>query len=337
MSQGSFGPSYSLYGVISHAGGGPNSGHYYAHIKDSSGRWHEMNDESVSSQSSAPLGMKNAYILFYVKEKGQELDAAVATVNTPAPVSRKTGVVAGMKRKKTIESDDEDDEGARPPTTPTGRFIGPLLPSPIIDVKAAESRPDPQAELLKRKIAETKTPGSPAKPASPSKPTSPVKPSAALQSLAQYADDSESDDVGEKVEEKADPKRASPAPPPPAAEKLLPSLPYTPPLTTPVKKRASPGPVPVASFYASTSQQSKRKDDLKRKTPEPEDADEDLSQYARTPLSHASNFERSRGSSERKPAGFNPFSSRMRNDLHSHSTTPVNRYGKNARRRPRAL
>ena len=68
MSEGEFGPTYSLYGVISHAGGGPNSGHYYAHVKAANGQWFEMNDDSVMRHGSAPTSMKNAYILFYIRE-----------------------------------------------------------------------------------------------------------------------------------------------------------------------------------------------------------------------------------------------------------------------------
>ncbi|EGO02032.1 hypothetical protein SERLA73DRAFT_49755, partial [Serpula lacrymans var. lacrymans S7.3] len=67
MSEGQFGPSYSLYGVICHAGGGPNSGHYYAHVKGGNGQWYEMNDGMVSSQRNSPVGMKNAYMLFYIR------------------------------------------------------------------------------------------------------------------------------------------------------------------------------------------------------------------------------------------------------------------------------
>ncbi|KDQ64359.1 hypothetical protein JAAARDRAFT_94004, partial [Jaapia argillacea MUCL 33604] len=67
MSEGQFGPWYSLIGVISHAGGGPNSGHYYAHVKAGNGQWFEMNDESVSRHHGVPISLKNAYILFYMR------------------------------------------------------------------------------------------------------------------------------------------------------------------------------------------------------------------------------------------------------------------------------
>ena len=73
MSEGSYGPTYTLYGVISHAGSGPNSGHYYAHVKGANGKWYEMNDDCVTPQCGAPTSLKNAYILFYILEKGQTL------------------------------------------------------------------------------------------------------------------------------------------------------------------------------------------------------------------------------------------------------------------------
>ncbi|KIY49456.1 cysteine proteinase, partial [Fistulina hepatica ATCC 64428] len=66
MSPGQHGPRYTLYGVICHAGGGPNSGHYYAYVRGKSGQWFEMNDETVSRHST-PLRIKSAYMLFYLR------------------------------------------------------------------------------------------------------------------------------------------------------------------------------------------------------------------------------------------------------------------------------
>jgi len=64
VSDGQYGPSYSLYGVISHAGSGPNSGHYYAHVKAPNDLWYEMNDDMVTRRSGPPTNLKSAYILF---------------------------------------------------------------------------------------------------------------------------------------------------------------------------------------------------------------------------------------------------------------------------------
>ncbi|KAI0346869.1 cysteine proteinase [Trametopsis cervina] len=301
MSQGQHGPTYTLYGVICHAGGGPNSGHYYASIKDAHGKWYEMNDESVTSHYQAPLGIKNAYMLFYLRDKGQGLDAAIGSVSTPISKAPKTGIAAGMKRKKIVESDDEDDEDDKPTSSPS-KFIGPLLPSPIPppDATAASQipSPDPQALLLKKKIAETKAAAS----------ASPVKPSAALQSLSQYAEDDDSEDLGEKVDDKANKEGSSssplkpadkPLPPPPPAPASAPSVPHK--VTSPVSTQ---------SFYAS-----KRKgDDNNRKrklSSADDDSDEEgsaLSRYARTPLSHAANTPiEKRASVERKSLALNPY------------------------------
>lgn len=154
MSDGSFGPTYTLYGVICHAGGGPNSGHYYAFVKSKEGRWFEMNDEAVT-QANVPMGKRNAYMLFYIQSKGQVLEAAVQApllgINGPL---MKNGLAAGMKKRilkaKETVGDDED-TGVKV----DAKFIGPLLPS-MEDMSITPLTPsspvDPQATNLKAKI-----------------------------------------------------------------------------------------------------------------------------------------------------------------------------------------
>ncbi|KIJ69956.1 hypothetical protein HYDPIDRAFT_121181 [Hydnomerulius pinastri MD-312] len=251
MSEGQFGPSYSLYGIICHAGGGPNSGHYFAHVKAANGRWFEMNDDMVSAEHGTPTGMKNAYILFYIRDKGQSLDAAISRPS-PAANSVKNGVVAGMKKRKNVDLDEEDVgvKADRP-------FIGPLLPSPIANGNKTDTpttaKPDPQAASLKKKIAATTT-----------------KPSAALFSLSQYDDDDDSMD-GSSGSKPTDPKaptslESSPLPPPetdsphsPSSSdsKSVPQIPSQSATNTPHSNGIEP-----SSFYASSS-----KNDKKRKSP----------------------------------------------------------------------
>ncbi|KAH9049650.1 cysteine proteinase [Lactarius hengduanensis] len=204
VSEGQYGPSYSLYGVISHAGGGPNSGHYYAHIKASNDQWYEMNDESVTRHPRPPTNMKNAYILFYMQEPGQGLRAAVTSVSRLPPLSP-NGVKNKVKGKAPATKVDEAEKQP---------FIGPLLPSPSNATSSVTPARDPQADLLKRKIQAV------------SKPI-PLKPSNALLSLSQYTDDDD-EDVGEKVETplSSQPKETSPTPPPTSsAPSSLPSIP----------------------------------------------------------------------------------------------------------------
>ncbi|THH30702.1 hypothetical protein EUX98_g3506 [Antrodiella citrinella] len=283
MSEGQFGPTYSLYGVISHAGGGPNSGHYYAHIKNAHGQWFEMNDESVTRLSGAPTSMKNAYILFYIQNKGSKLEAAVSTpiftskkplATPPTPPLSRTGLVAGMKKRKVEQ--DEQEKTSKP-------FIGPRRPdSPPETKKLKPSLADPQAQLLKQKIAS-------ASQRSPTK----ASPTKALLSLSQYQDDDDDDDddVGEKVtaaegkagkksdEDKEDTAIAVDAPKSPA---LLPSPALTEPSLPPLSSSAtasssSVGPVTVSSFYSDAGSKFNNK---KRQL---DDAD-DVVAWAKTPL-----------------------------------------------------
>ena len=203
VSEGQYGPSYSLYGVISHAGSGPNSGHYYAYIKASNDQWYEMNDDLVTRHPSPPTNMKNAYILFYMRERGQALQAAVTSG------SQGQSVTPHGKIKKRKISDTEADAGEKR----NQPFIGPLLPSSTIPKPASPVSPvrDPQADLLKRKIEAA------------SKPTLP-KPSNALLSLSQYADeDDDTEDIGVRVEASSPkPTEALPALPTPITPSVIP-------------------------------------------------------------------------------------------------------------------
>ncbi|KAI0082365.1 cysteine proteinase [Panus rudis PR-1116 ss-1] len=310
MSEGQFGPTYNLYGVICHAGGGPNSGHYYAFVKNAQGRWFEMNDESVTPQYGAPTGLKNAYILFYIQNRGQDSDSSSSPVSRPSllaspQIPKKGGIVANMKKRKIVESDDEADSPSTSPNT-TAPFIGPRLPSPPSSSKQGEDIPsspstpkkkkpnssDPQAELLKKKISAATAP----KPA----------PSNALLSLAQYTDD-DSDDVGQKVEDKVEDNsaevtkkpgvEASGQPPHIPSQLAAPEDAVSPLIDnttlpdSPNPSSSKLSPVPTSSFY-STSNKRKGKSrstdvaSLKRKLQELDE--EDLGAWVRTPISPAS-------------------------------------------------
>ncbi|KAF9263710.1 cysteine proteinase [Marasmius fiardii PR-910] len=153
MSEGQYGPRYTLYGVICHAGGGPNSGHYYAFVRSRENKWYEMNDESVTSRPSPPTRIKNAYMLFYLRNKGQKLDM----INFSSTQQPKSGLVAAMRKKRARDEEGEEDQGEKV----TKPFIGPLLPSPTTNPSSPSEakRPrlentDPQASKLKKKIQE---------------------------------------------------------------------------------------------------------------------------------------------------------------------------------------
>lgn len=325
MSEGQFGPTYSLYGVICHAGGGPNSGHYYAMVKGANGMWYEMNDDSVSLHRGTPAVLKNAYILFYIREKGQSLEAAISR-----PSMTPRNVVSRMKKRKALDSEDDggDDLGVK-----TNRpFIGPLLPSPMANDAGVHKKPktdnrDPQAENIRKKIeAANKVPGT----------------SAALTSLSQYDDDDSESSLATPVDLKppssttesvtaaSSPPSCPPTSPPPPNSSATASTSSI----SSVQSNITPssGIVP-ATFYASSN-----KNDKKRKSPDDDD-DEHTPQkhYARVPL-HTQPSKQSHGHYRRKSSfgggAVNPYSRIAgSNTLHrSENHRPMQQYGKKKKR-----
>lgn len=269
MSEGQHGPSYSLFGIICHAGGGPNSGHYFAHVKAANGRWYEMNDDIVSSHHGTPLGMKNAYVLFYMRDRGQSLEGAI---NRSSQVvgGAKSSIIGGMKKRKNVDLDEEDiGVKAEHP------FIDPLLPSPIPndvgDKQSATttSASDPQAASLKKKIAAITT-----------------TPSTALTSLAQYDEDDHLDSSSGSIqlESKATTSLESSPPPPPSTDS--PQSPSSSDHTSIAQIPASSSDtlrfngVAPSSFYASRT-----KNERKRKSPiEEHDSKSNSKRHAVSPM-----------------------------------------------------
>ncbi|CBQ70684.1 related to ubiquitin carboxyl-terminal hydrolase 36 [Sporisorium reilianum SRZ2] len=108
---------YKLYAVVHHYGSGPNSGHYVASVRSPSGKWTRMDDSLVSEMGrSGPLNDQSAYILFYMKEKDEALDKAIAaatSVKSPmvkaSPASPASQLVGDKKRKAVSESESDSD------------------------------------------------------------------------------------------------------------------------------------------------------------------------------------------------------------------------------------
>ncbi|KAK0206694.1 Usp36 protein [Desarmillaria ectypa] len=243
MSEGEFGPVYSLYGIICHAGGGPNSGHYYAFVKSRSGDWYEMNDESVTRVHQAPV-RKNAYILFYIRTKGERLQAALSRNDKAPPVADGVhplkGITVGMKKRR-VREDEEEDTGVKM----SKPFIGPLLPtesdkaSGPSDTKRQKLSPtnDPQADAVKKKIESAQK---------------------TLSSLAQYASDaSDEEEEKEKEKEKKDDEdkpgsqeiSGSASPPKASSPQTTPSA---------SSRTTVSSPIPPNRFYSTPNNKHKR-------------------------------------------------------------------------------
>ncbi|KAH6837262.1 ubiquitin-specific protease 25 [Perilla frutescens var. hirtella] len=62
-------PEYNLFGTIVHSGFSPDSGHYYAYIKDAIGRWYCCNDSYISVSALQEVLSEKVYILFFSRAK----------------------------------------------------------------------------------------------------------------------------------------------------------------------------------------------------------------------------------------------------------------------------
>ncbi|KAI3921747.1 hypothetical protein MKX01_005436 [Papaver californicum] len=58
-------PEYNLFGTIVHSGYSPDSGHYYAYIKDAMDQWYCCNDSHVSPSTVEEVLSEKVYILFF--------------------------------------------------------------------------------------------------------------------------------------------------------------------------------------------------------------------------------------------------------------------------------
>ncbi|KAK9268687.1 hypothetical protein L1049_000447 [Liquidambar formosana] len=71
-------PQYHLFGTIVHSGYSPESGHYYAYIKDAMGRWYCCNDSYVSLSTLQEVLSEKVYILFFSRTNQKPAPANTA-------------------------------------------------------------------------------------------------------------------------------------------------------------------------------------------------------------------------------------------------------------------
>lgn len=117
-----------------------------------------MNDESVTPIRSAPLGLKNAYILFYMRVPGSFLQSAIhaPTSTTQASLLAPPAEIVPAKertqKKRSIPQDDDgEDLGVQvSPLAPSNRQLEQPIKRPKLDSGVVVS--DPAAIALKAKI-----------------------------------------------------------------------------------------------------------------------------------------------------------------------------------------
>ncbi|KNA07925.1 hypothetical protein SOVF_166920 [Spinacia oleracea] len=74
-------PEYSLFATIVHSGFSPESGHYYAYIKDAMGRWYCCNDSYVTLSTQQEVLSEKAYILFFTRTGQRPVSVDTAAVS----------------------------------------------------------------------------------------------------------------------------------------------------------------------------------------------------------------------------------------------------------------
>ncbi|KAL9236509.1 hypothetical protein vseg_011170 [Gypsophila vaccaria] len=90
-------PEYSLFATIVHSGFSPESGHYYAYIKDAVGRWYCCNDAYVTISNLQEVLMEKAYILFFTRTSQRPVSVDTATVSNGVKPHAITTVSNGVK------------------------------------------------------------------------------------------------------------------------------------------------------------------------------------------------------------------------------------------------
>ncbi|GAA5835410.1 hypothetical protein JCM11251_005227 [Rhodosporidiobolus azoricus] len=183
MSNSSHDPTYRLSSLILHSGGGPHSGHYTAYVRSSSGKWYDMNDDYVSPVHGGgpPLGERNAYVLFYVREKGDALKGAIAQGGGAVA---KGGPVGKKRSRESLSSQNGNGGGGtgtpikrvKPDHLSNAANAAPASSSPpATNIRVPFVGPGPPEVLTASKVASPRltTTNNDLPPASPSGPPSP--------------------------------------------------------------------------------------------------------------------------------------------------------------------
>lgn len=109
-----------------------------------------MNDSSVSTENRPPLNSRNAYILFYCREQGNRLEAAINGGTSAANMANKNMNGNGKRSRESIEGsvgvERMNGNGNGAPSAKKA-FIGPTNPNdnsprpPIVAASNSPTRP----------------------------------------------------------------------------------------------------------------------------------------------------------------------------------------------------
>ncbi|KAK8919287.1 Ubiquitin carboxyl-terminal hydrolase 23 [Platanthera zijinensis] len=95
------GYKYTLYGVLVHAGWSTQSGHYFCYVRTSSGMWYSLDDNQVTQVSEKTVLSREAYMLFYVRDRKSAVKSSVTSPPKADISARPAGnIVTPMVERK---------------------------------------------------------------------------------------------------------------------------------------------------------------------------------------------------------------------------------------------
>ncbi|KAF8110497.1 hypothetical protein N665_0083s0059 [Sinapis alba] len=95
-------PEYKLFGIIVHSGFSPESGHYYAYVKDYLDRWYCCNDASVSHSNLQEVLSEKAYILFFSRSNQRPASTKAMVTTSNGTTSQEVNGYEKPKPQKVI-------------------------------------------------------------------------------------------------------------------------------------------------------------------------------------------------------------------------------------------
>ncbi|KAL4200505.1 hypothetical protein AMTRI_Chr02g211570 [Amborella trichopoda] len=98
-------PEYSLFGIIVHSGYSQDSGHYYAYVKDATGRWFCCNDSHVSVATTQDVLSEKVYILFFIRtnQGSKSRKSGFASIGVKPSVCNGNGTSVSQKLCEPVE------------------------------------------------------------------------------------------------------------------------------------------------------------------------------------------------------------------------------------------
>ncbi|GAB2278083.1 Ubiquitin carboxyl-terminal hydrolase 25 [Dionaea muscipula] len=132
-------PEYGLSGTVVHSGFSPDSGHYYAYVKNAIGNWYCCNDSSVTISSVQDVLSEKVYILFFTRTKQRPVASHASFVSNEVNPHISNGSGAdGMTSHYSNGSQKNGVISHEFSCSETSRALKPIHPVKPVEIKASD-------------------------------------------------------------------------------------------------------------------------------------------------------------------------------------------------------